>query len=171
MLQVLEQVCVASVGVVFFGVGVSLPLSEKILPDRYPPLSSAKMVRELFASPSLDQPDFNFACLQKLADDGILSFVQGRALYPRYYRAGDGESITDKIGYKKVDEGRLVFNIVGQANRRVIFPMTQPPRFFPHASDITLMFSKDGELWFVYVKQGEKDRFYVSESFDLSICQ
>ena len=78
---------------------------------------------------------------------------------------------TDSVGYKVVNEGRLVFDLVGQANVRYVFKTSQQPDFFPHASDVTVMSSRDGEIWFLYVKQGDIDRFYISDSFDRSICQ
>jgi len=158
-------------GLLFFGIGLSLPVSEKIFPDKYPLLSQNKLVEELLTSSSLNQPGFNSACLQKLADADILSFIQGRAIFPRYYAAGDGESFTDSVGYKVVNEDRLVFNLVGQENGRFIFETSQQPDFFPHASDVTLVLSDDGDFWFAFVKQGDIERFYISDSFDFSICQ
>ncbi|MBC7879002.1 MAG: hypothetical protein H7Y59_17660 [Anaerolineales bacterium] len=158
-------------GLIFFGIGLSLPISERIFSDKYPLLPQNELIAELLASSSLDQLGFNSACLQKLADSKALGLIQGRAIYPRYYAAGDGERFTDSVGYKVVDEGRLVFNLVGQVNRRYIFKTSYPPDFFPHASDVTLISSESGEFWFVHVKQGEYERFYISESFDLSVCQ
>ena len=159
-------------GALFLGLGSSLPLSERIFPDKYPPLSEGELVRTLMASSSLEQPNFNPACFRTLADAGGLSFVQGRAVYPRYYAAGEGEKITDKVGYKAVDEGRLVFDIIAEkVNTRIIFPMDQSPEFFPHASDATLVYNSSGNLWFIFVKLGDKERFYISDSFDPSLCQ
>ena len=106
-----------------------------------------------------------------MAGANTLSFIQGRAIFPRYYAAGDGERFTDSVGYKAVNEGRLVFDLVGQANGSFIFETSQQPDFFPHASDVTLISSENGGLWFVFVRQGDNERFYISDSFDLSICQ
>ena len=158
-------------GLLFFGIGLSLPLSEKIFPNKYPSLSQKELVAELMVSPSLNQTDFDPACLQKLTDAYGLSFLQARAVYPRYYAAGSGEKFTDSVGYKVVDEGRLVFDLVGKESGRFIFKTSQPPDFFPNASDVTLILSENGELWFVFVKQGNNERFYISDSSNLSICQ
>jgi 4-amino-4-deoxy-L-arabinose transferase-like glycosyltransferase len=158
-------------GVLFFGIGLSLPLSEKIFPNKYPLLPHNQLVNQLLMSSSLNQPGFNPACFQKITDSTQLNFIQGRAIFPRYYAAGEGERFTDSIGYKVVDEGRLVFDLVGQANGRFIFKTSHQPDFFPQASDVTLISSENGELWFVFVKQGNTRRFYISDSFDLSICQ
>jgi hypothetical protein len=158
-------------GLLFLGVGLSLPLSEKIFPNRYPRLSQKELVAELSTFLPTDRYGFNSMCLQKMADSNAVNFIQGRAIFPRYYDAGDGERFTDSIGYKVVDESRLVFNLVGQASGRYIFNIDHQPEFFPHASDVTLMLSDKGEMMSVFVKHGNQERFYVSGSFDLSICQ
>jgi hypothetical protein len=158
-------------GLMFLGIGSLLPVSEAIFPDGYPPRSQEELVAELLTSPSLNQPGFGAACLQELALNQELAFSQGRALYPRYYAAGDGERITDKFGYKISDEDRLVFEFIGQSRDRIVFPLSQPPAFFPHASDVTLIFGREGELWFVFVKQGNEGAFYVSEDFDGFVCR
>lgn len=158
-------------GILFLGIGLSLPLTENAFPERYPPRPQGQLLADLLASPALDQPSVISACLQFMAKENDLKLVQGRALYPRYYIAGDGESTTDKAGYKAVDESRLVFDLIGQENRRIIFPMTQSPDFFPHASDVTLIYAPDGALWFIFVEQGEDERFYVSDAFQPSQCR
>jgi hypothetical protein len=146
-------------------------MSERIFSNKYPPLPQHELVAELVAFPSLNHPNFDSACLQKLADGDGFSFLQGRAIYPRYYAGGEGETFTDSVGYKVADEGRLVFNLVGQAHGRYIFKIHQQPDFFPHASDVTLISSENGELWFVFVRQGDNEKFYISDSADLSSCK
>lgn len=158
-------------GLLFFGIGSALPLSETVFPDKYPPLSGAVLARQLIDSSALRQADIDLTCFAHLNDAAVLSFTQGMAVYPRYYGAGEGEKITDKVGYKVVDEGRLVFDLI--ANRRssrVIFPMTESPQFFPHASDVILVYGLDGELWFIYVKQQGREKFYMSGSWDPLLC-
>ena len=41
--------------------------------------------------------------------------------------------------------------------------MTRMPDFFPNASDVTLWFDVNNSPWFVFVEQGESQRFYVSD--------
>ena len=70
-----------------------------------------------------------------------------------------------------MDEGRLVFDLIAnRGNSRIIFPMTESPQFFPHASDVILVYGLDGELWFIYVKQQGREKFYMSGSWDPSLC-
>jgi len=158
-------------GFLFFGIGLSLPLSEIIFLDKSPRIPQKQLVAELLASSSLNQPSFNSSCFQKITDTKKLSFIQGRAVYPRYYAVGEGERFTDSVGYKIVDESRLVFDLVGQASGRFIFNTSHQLDFFPQASDVILISPENGELWFIYVKQGDSERFYISDFFDLSICQ
>ncbi len=157
-------------GLVFFGVGASLPLSEMAFPKRYPTVQDGAP-NNLTLPPILAQADLEAGCFQKLVDSNGLKIVQGRAIYPRYYEAGDGEIFTDAAGYKIVDEGRLVFEMVGQRNNRVIFPMAQAPEFFPNASDVTLWFDKNDSPWFVLVEQGDTQRFYVSNAAVVEGCR
>lgn len=158
-------------GLLFLGIGVLPPASERIFPVKYPPLPQNELLTGLLTSPGLEQSGFHSTCLQDLAVDGAIRFVQGRTLYPRYYMAGDGERITDAIGYKVAAEDRLVFEIIGQKNDRVIFQARDHPDFFPHASDAILIYGEGGELLFIFVQQGNDRGFYISRYFDAAMCR
>jgi 4-amino-4-deoxy-L-arabinose transferase-like glycosyltransferase len=156
----------------FFGVGLSLPVVENVIPQRYPPLPQGQLIASLMDSPALEESSINPACFKKLAAEDLLHIEQGRALYPRYYLAGDGEDFTDTPGYRVANVGRLVFDMIGQKNQRIILPMGSSPEFFPHASDVALVYgpNADGDLWFVFVSQGSMQKIYISDDFDSSLC-
>jgi len=65
--------------------------------------------------------------------------LYGRAIYPRYYEAGDGEPGTAKLGYGTAEEARLVFFLVGPKNGLVIFELQDAPQFFPHTADVYMI--------------------------------
>lgn len=65
--------------------------------------------------------------------------LYGRAIYPRYYEAGQGEPGSAKLGYGKADQARLVFYLLGEQNTLVIFPLGQAPAFFPNTADVTIL--------------------------------
>jgi hypothetical protein len=67
-----------------------------------------------------------------------ISFIYGRALYPRYYANGENEPKTAKTGYAGLNFARLVFSMVGSQDPLVVFPTTQPPSYFPNASDVLM---------------------------------
>src|SRR5258706_9849268 len=158
-------------GFLFLAVGASLPLTEKMFPKRYPPIAQDQILKGLLVNQALDQSKVNSLCLQKVVDQNELSIVRGRALYPRYYASGDGERFTDAGGYKAAEQGRLVFEMVGQANNRIIFPMTESPDFFPNAADVTIFLDKTSAPWLPFMKQGNVGGFYVSDSIDYALCK
>jgi hypothetical protein len=158
-------------GLLFLAAGASLPLSEKVFPQRYPRASPERILEEIESSlPDEKTGGFDAACFRKILAGNEAGIIQGRALYPRYYAPGDGEAFTDAGGYKVVDEGRLVFEMAGQADQRVVFPVSRQPEFFPHASDVALIYGGKGEVWFILVKHEDKERLYESDLFDRSSC-
>lgn len=159
----------ALAGLLFLFVGASLPLSEAVFPQRYPASTQGQLLSEFTRSAVFQQSGINTACLLGILEGHRLRIEQGRALSPRYYEAGDGESFTDKAGYRVTDEARLIFYLVGSGYGLVILPLSEAPDFFPNASDVMVI--RDGRAWFVIVKQGETEKLYVSDIFDPSACK
>jgi Dolichyl-phosphate-mannose-protein mannosyltransferase len=125
------------VGLACLVVGASLPLSGWIVPQRYP--SKASPERLL---PELASVDAR-SVFQALAESRNTLVLQGRAVYPRYYAAGEREPKSAKTGYGSMDQPRLVFFLVGQQNSLVVFDLSQPPDFFPNAADVILIGQPD----------------------------
>jgi hypothetical protein len=101
-------------GAIILLLGSSLPLTEWAFPRLYPPTSGSKT-------------------------PGTEVTLRGRAIYPRWYDAGEGEPGSAKMGYGESDEARLVFFLVGEANTLVIFPLRKAPEFFPNLSDVIII--------------------------------
>jgi 4-amino-4-deoxy-L-arabinose transferase-like glycosyltransferase len=160
-------------GVLFFGVGASLPLSEVVFPKKYQSQDQTELLSKVALSSALRTSSFDVSCFQKLIDENQLAAVQGRALYPRYYAADEGEAFTDSYGYKATDQGRLVFTLMrqGQSSFRVVFPADEPPSFFPHAADVILVNGGKQGVWFALVENETGGAFYVSKNFDASLCK
>jgi hypothetical protein len=154
-------------GILFLGVGVSLPLAEKVFPQRYPEVSHAQLMQSVISSPALSGAQVSADCVEKMTS-GI---QRGRALYPRYYEAGGGEWFTDSFGYKVEDEGRLVFTLLSDKVPRIVFPLDEPPSFFPHTADVTLIYGNDGLPLFALVEKDNREAFYVSSRFDHTVCK
>jgi hypothetical protein len=120
---------------IFFLLGSSIPLSEKLVPQRYPPVSRAVLAQSLIdATPQAARSELDLL----LNEPGVV-ILRGRALYPRYYAAGEGEPGTTKLGYGEMPQARLVFSLIGDRNSLVIFDIEEPPAFFPNASDVLLI--------------------------------
>lgn len=97
----------------------SIPLTELLFPKMYPSTNLQTLVQTG----------------QTATGETIL---RGRAIYPRWYDANDGEPGTAKLGYGKMEQARLVFFLVGEKNTLVIMPGETAPKFFPNASDVTI---------------------------------
>jgi hypothetical protein len=72
-----------------------------------------------------------------IAAPGEISLA-GRAIYPRWYAAGEGEPGSAKIGYGESDQARLVFFLVGEHSTLVILPIKTAPAFFPNGAGVAL---------------------------------
>jgi hypothetical protein len=158
-----------SVSALFLLVGLSLPLSERVFPEKYPLQTQEQLFEGYTSTPEFLKTQITPSCLMATMRKNNLILLKGRALYPRYYLPGDGESFTDTPGYKSVDEGRMVFDVVGQLNGRVIFPSSTMPEFFPNASDVTLILNGD-TAWFVQVEQDGTRALYISDLFVPADC-
>ncbi len=123
-----------------FTLGASIPLSEHIVPDHYPPRPQAEIREELSrALLSLNTKDATFFRKEILSSDDLY-FAEGRVIYPRYFKAGEGLPMTAKPGYRPEGNARIVFYLAGQKNGRVILPLDESPSFFPHAADALVVF-------------------------------
>jgi hypothetical protein len=99
-----------------------LPVTEFAFPNRYPLLAQDAIVQRL----------------DTRLEPGEIA-LYGLAIYPRYYKSGDGEPETAKLGYEPSEQARLVFYLVGPANELVIFDLKESPGFFPNASDVYMV--------------------------------
>jgi hypothetical protein len=102
--------------------GAFLPVTEFIFPQKYPTQSQEEIIQQI----------------GMMAEEGEIA-LYGRAVYPRYYNAGDGEPGTAKLGYGVAEKARLVFFLVGPQNGLVIFDLESAPQFFPNTSDVYMI--------------------------------
>jgi len=127
-------------------IGTLLPLTELIFPEKYPALTQGQLSTKLGITPM---------------EGEMIQY--GRAIYPRYYGAGDGEPATAKLGYGPEEDARLVFWLVGPKPGLVIFPLETAPDFFPHSSDVWIIGTMDGNALrarIIKVEMGDKSIIY-----------
>lgn len=127
----------AAIALVFLLFG-SLPvLAERLIPARYPPQTRAALVEEALQSANRAQSGLEQAALATFLTEPGVTLVKGRALYPRYYKAGHGEPFTAKTGYEPLDYARTVFLITGNTHNGIaILKARSAPGYFPNASDV-----------------------------------
>ena len=156
-------------GTLFFAVGVSIPVSEKIFPKRYPPLAQEQLWSEFSSSNAFVRSDLDTACMTEFIAQNNLRATNGRVLSPRYYGPGEGEP-TLKFGYRVSDQPRMVFLMTGNYNGLAVLELAESPVFFPNASDVLVYIDKGetSKAWFVLVKDAEREEVYLSEEFKSS---
>jgi hypothetical protein len=138
-----------------------LPLSERFVPQRYQPASRASLI-QMMTSVVPTELQTEFAGI--LEEPGLVVF-QGRALYPRYYAAAQGEPGTGKLGFAPMPQARLVFFVIGEENSRVIFNLVESPAFFPHAADIVLIARQESsylQALAILVENNGRSRIYLA---------
>jgi hypothetical protein len=128
------------VGLVLLAVGSIPPLAEYAFPRRYPSQTQAELAAELLSAPVAQQAGLNSTALEAFLEQPEAVVVKGRAVYPRYYSAGDGEPRTAKIGYEPLDYARSLFLIASdQFYGLVMIRAEQPPMHLPNAADVLVL--------------------------------
>ena len=126
-------------GILFFGLGCSLPLSERLVPKLYTPEAQSALQDRMLDRPFLAASGVDPAALKTLTGRAGMQVLVGRAVYPRYYASGDGEPKTAKLGYEPSPQPRLLFYLLGDVNRLVILEAGAAPAFFPHLADVVVV--------------------------------
>ncbi len=122
--------------------GVSLPLIEWSIPQRYPKLSESELV-ELYVPKG-----FMLDNGEQISESELESFLEtetgsivlhGRALYPAYYEQKKfwGESSPGLLEARQYN--RLQFHLIAGGAKFVFIPLEKAPKYFPHASELLVI--------------------------------
>ncbi len=120
--------------------GALLPASEIFFAPRYQPRSAEKTLAGLEESGLLEQTGFSKDELTAFLSQPNAMIREGRILYPRYYRSGEGEPDRSTY-YRYLDYQRLVFTLIGPNSptpEGVVIPGDPPPFSF-HAEDAIVL--------------------------------
>jgi hypothetical protein len=140
---------------------------EAAIPARYDPPAEP----ELAASLGL----FSQEEIQYLRAHEAAVAIQGRGLYPRFYRSGEGEPGEDWVAYLERDYSRLGFFLVGPTKGSVILPMEGSPEWFPNAADVIIVGCQeeayiDAAAVLVSVEGNHQSALLVRSAFDEFAC-
>jgi hypothetical protein len=112
-------------------IGLSLPLSELLIPERYAQLDPDRTI-EWYAArgaqPGLPSPG---ALRQFLDQPGAAAF-QGVAMYPRYFEAGQGIGEHTWTAYVAREYGRVGFLLMHAEWSQAVLALPEAPSEFPH---------------------------------------
>jgi hypothetical protein len=157
----------AILSVVLFGIGLIPLIVEVVIPPRYFNLPKRDLLASVMLFDDGEIRDF-------LAHDNAV-VVEGRALYPRYYKAGEGEPGENWAAFIERNYDRLGFSLVGPENGSVIIPLEEPPEIFPNASDVIVVGCReedyiDAALVLVSPEAPAEVELLVRPSFDALTC-
>ena len=125
-------------GGVILLVGLALPISERLIPLRYPPDIDQQWLSRLKEDDEAESLGLSRAELEQfLKDDGAV-LLAGETLYPRFYQMDEGEP--DQYSYlRPVAFPRLTFTVIGPRGGNALLPQASSPSTFPHGGDVMVL--------------------------------
>jgi hypothetical protein len=142
----------AAMGV--FLVGCSLPVVERSIQPRYSEQRKTEMLETLLTSDFSEGREGKI--IGRMISENEAVIEVGRALFPRFYRAGAGESGTNNpMG--PLPYARLGFYLAGPTNKPFILPEWKKPASFPNGSDVVVISSLDGEVLAVGIFESSRE--------------
>jgi hypothetical protein len=125
--------------VMILAIGSLIPLSEMPFPLRYAESGNKQQRFTALREAGLfDGSSLKPGVLQRFLRDPDAVLVSGRALYPRYYWVGGGETAAN-YPYIAMDFPRLAFILIGPGGRRGVILPGDLPRRFPNGADVTVL--------------------------------
>lgn len=116
--------------------GLSYPLTEEFIPARYSDEEKTARVGEL----STGLQEMLLWDLISTDPDADWQVRYGRALYPRFFEAGESLSGDNPKGrYTDITYDRVAFYLVGSEDVWVALPTNQIRMDFPHAADVLIL--------------------------------
>jgi hypothetical protein len=114
--------------------GLSLPAAEWIVPKRYTPAVEKMAVDKVRQLPEMKE---SIGSVDEFMKQPLAVEIIGRALYPRWYKAGGGEPGSGWAAYKAQKDAHLGFMMVGPSGeQQLILLQDQSPELFKHAADV-----------------------------------
>lgn len=135
----------ALLAILFLLVGLSLPLSKTLIPQRYSPLSAAELYEKInTAGLRIDRKTLN-----QFMNSQNAYLNYGLGLYPRFYPTNGGEP-QPNLPLKSRPYPRFTLTIVAwDTFYTVLLPMEQPMSYFPHGEDVIVMGCRDAQEPFI----------------------
>jgi hypothetical protein len=125
-------------GAGFFLLTAAIPLSERLVPDRYHDMAVENTLASLQAGGMLQSAGIDRGVVDRLLQSENAEVLIGRAMYPRFYKAGKGLLGGGWPGYEPRDYSRLGFYL-SPSNTPVVLPAESAPAPFPNASDVLIV--------------------------------
>lgn len=163
-----------SIAAIFFLIGSTPVIAEHIFPKRYADYSKEEVLNILDERGSLKDVPYEKEQIQQFLNDDNSYLWMGRALYPKFFFADQGEYSSSKEMVKEYP--RLVFVMIGGSDDKSItglLPTNQFPDYFPNASDVIVFGCRDSfsDVLSVVVLDDKKgDRVYSRSPAAPLVC-
>ncbi len=123
--------------VLLIGLGATFPLVEAFTKPHF----SADYTQSGLGNLADAQPKLKQALGLDVVDEQSITIaglqvVSGRALYPRFYRGGQGEMLTGAPAYFPRSQSRMAFLIMNGYVIQTNLPVEDAPAAFPNAADV-----------------------------------
>lgn len=151
--------------------GSSFLFIEALSLPRYSAITNEEAVSEISLSePQGSATETGQRRLIDLISSGALNVINGRALHPRYYRAGEGETGRDFVLIDTMDFERITFYLIGPNPGSIVLRVDGPDMVFPASSDVVVFRCGNTlEAAAVIVRSpGTQDRLYISSDLSKS---
>lgn len=109
----------AGIVLVLAAIGAVLPLCDKVIPRRFAQKTGEEIAQQWRASSNPSALD-----LSRYKDETIV-FLEGRAFYPRFYKAGEGDSGGSSSAKRGLDIDRLVWMFHDDSVHVLCCPLTE----------------------------------------------
>ncbi len=126
-------------GLVFLLLSSALPISEKLIPERYGSLNIEEVLSGMEAKGLLAANGIDYQDIADFLSQPRAQALIGQALYPRFYLSGEGEPGSGWPSFMPRPYERLGFYMVGPQRRHVVLRIPSTPASFPHASDVLVV--------------------------------
>jgi hypothetical protein len=135
-----------------FLLGASLPISEGVIQRRYPHLNDSELLQRIEQFPLDARQQSDLDVMRRLITDDEVKILWGRALYPRFYKAGQGIKEGTPSPLTRVrDYARLTFELIGSQNERVVLVSPRPPQSFINGSDVYAIGCYGSDAFYPYL--------------------
>lgn len=153
----------------FLLLGISLPLTEMLIPKRYPEIGMDQMIakhaaEEIDGITSSDLKSF-------LETEPTAVVLYGRALYPSFYKQGEFWGDDNPFSLLVRNFNRLQFTYIGSENVMVFIPMDMPPQYFPNSSNVFILGCReDVGIYALAIKVNDQTSFIKTSPWQEPAC-
>jgi Dolichyl-phosphate-mannose-protein mannosyltransferase len=158
----------------FLLLGLSLPATEMLIPDRYPDSDANKLLAQHMVGGFLLENGNRITAADVktfIETETAAVVLNGRALYPLFYKQGDfvGDDNPFSLLVRNLD--RLQFTYIGSENALVFIQLDRSPRYFPNASDVFIIGCRQaGGIKALAVKVNDQTSFLTTSPWQGLAC-